>query len=400
MQNNLRLEWLDPGTLAPNPRNYRQHPEKQKKILDAILSEVGWAGVALYNETTGRLIDGHARQEWAIQHGCAMPVLIGAWTEAEEVKILATLDPISAMAEQVDATYRELLLEIETESEDLRGWADSLLHELGRKQGLTDPDDVPELPAEPVTRPMDLWVLGEHRLLCGDCTNAEDVQKLIMEDKPVLMVTDPPYGVEYSPEWRKRFGARATGKVRNDDKCDWSEAWSLFHGDIGYVWHAGRYASLVQQSLEAVGFEIRSQIIWAKHRLVISRGHYHWQHETCWYAVRKGSNGNWCGDRSQTTLWQIAHNKSETGHGTQKPVECMRRPMENNTRSGQHVYDPFVGSGTSIIAAEEIGRKCLAIEIEPAYCDVSIRRWESFSGKEAVLDATSKTFREVADARR
>ena len=157
--------------------------------------------------------------------------------------------------------------------------------------GLTDPDDVPEVPAEPVSRPGDLWVLGRHRLLCGDSTDAAAVKTVLGDVSPHLMVTDPPYGVEYEPAWRKRAGVNLNkaklGKVANDDRADWSEAWELFPGSVAYVWHAGRHASTVQDSLAAAGFEVRSQIIWAKDRFALSRGHYHWQHEPCWYAVQR-----------------------------------------------------------------------------------------------------------------
>jgi DNA modification methylase len=223
------------------------------------------------------------------------------------------------------------------------------------------------------------------------------------------MVTDPPYGVEYDADWRNHtegvggFGdpekakagrrtARAIGKVENDDRADWGDAWALFPGAVAYVWHAGIYATTVAESLEAVGLEIRAQIIWAKSRFAISRGHYHWQHEPCWYAVRKGGKGHWCGDRSQTTLWEISHVRSETGHSTQKPVEAMRRPIENNSSPGQAVYDPFSGSGTTIIAAEMTGRCCYAIGLNPTYVDVAIRRWQEFTGGEATLEADGRTF--------
>jgi DNA modification methylase len=146
------------------------------------------------------------------------------------------------------------------------------------------------------------------------------------------------------------------------------------------------------------GFELRALIVWAKNNFAVSRGHYHWQHETLWYTVRKGRTAHWSGDRSQTTLWSIDKPlKSETGHSTQKPVECMLRPIENNSKAGDAVYDPFVGSGTTIIAAEMTGRKCLAIEISPAYCDVAILRWQDFTEEKATLDG--RTFAEVRDAR-
>ena len=153
------------------------------------------------------------------------------------------------------------------------------------------------------------------------------------------------------------------------------------------------------QSLEAAGFAIRSQIIWDKTRLVIGRGDYHFQHEPCCYAVRKGKTGHWSGGRNQTTVWQIPHRKNDTGHGTQKPVECMKRPIENNSSPGQAVYEPFCGSGTTIIAAEITGRICHAIELDPAYVDVAVERWQTFTGEKAVLDGDGRSFFEVATAR-
>ena len=202
--------------------------------------------------------------------------------------------------------------------------------------GLTDPDAAPDAPAVPVTRPGDVWTLGRHRLLCGDATSKTDVAMCLGAVRPLLMVTDPPYGVAYDPKWRAYADVNKNrgklGKVANDDRADWREAWALFPGDVAYCWHAGKHASTVQASLEAAGFEMRAQIVWAKDRFALSRGDYHWQHEPCWYAVRKGAGGHWLGDRSQTTLWQIpAREDSGHGHGTQKPVECMKRPIENNS---------------------------------------------------------------------
>lgn len=278
-----------------------------------------------------------------------------------------------------------------------------------RGGGLTDPDEVPEAPVTPVSRIGDLWVLGKHRLLCGDSTKAEDVARVLGDVKPHLMVTDPPYGVSYDPGWRGKArnadgsllstgDDRAVGKVTNDNRADWREALNLFPGEVAYCWHAGLRANSVFDSLVAAGFNIRAQIIWAKNSLVIGRGHYHFQHEPCWYAVRDkaGATGHWQGDRTQTTLWQIDKpQKSETGHSTQKPVECMRRPIENNSSPGQAVYDPFVGSFTTGIACEMTGRSCLAIEIDQIYVDVGILRFQKFSGKQGVLEETGETFEQV-----
>jgi len=176
----------------------------------------------------------------------------------------------------------------------------------------------------------------------------------------------------------------AKGAVLNDNRADWTEAWALFPGDVAYVWHGGVMAGVVAQSLVNAGLTVRSQIIWAKSHLAIGRSHYHWQHEPCWYVVRQGGTGHWAGDRKQTTLWQIDKpHKSDTGHSTQKPVECMKRPIENNSSPGQAVYEPFSGSGTTIIACEMTGRACHAIELNPAYVDVAIKRWQNFTGQTA-----------------
>jgi DNA modification methylase len=220
--------------------------------------------------------------------------------------------------------------------------------------------------------------------LPADSTNADTVKTLIGDLRSPLMVTDPPYGVDYDPDWRHRAGVNRServGKVRNDERADLEAAWALFPGGIAYVWHGALHATTVAESLVRQGFTIRAQIIWAKERLVIGRGDYHWQHEPCWYAVR--SKGYWTGDRKQTTLWTIGSGgqDTETALGTQKPVECMRRPMQNNSSPGEAIYDPFIGSGTTLIAAQTTGRICLGLELDPAYVDVAVRRWMAFNGE-------------------
>lgn len=259
-------------------------------------------------------------------------------------------------------------------------------------------------PTNPASRVGDVWILGGHRLACGDSTNADHISKLLNGAKPNLMVTDPPYGVNYDATWRVRAGVNhgtaASGKVKNDHRADWTEAYALFPGDVAYVWHDGVATVEVAQSLQVANFTLRSQIIWNKGHMVIGRGNYHWQHEPCWYAVRKGGRGNWTGDRKQTTVWDIPKPKKlETSHSTQKPVECMRRPIENNSAEGDQVYEPFCGSGTTIIACEMTKRVCLANELDPAYVDVAVDRWQVFTGKEATLDGDGRTFAEVSAER-
>jgi DNA modification methylase len=170
---------------------------------------------------------------------------------------------------------------------------------------------------------------------------------------------------------------------------------------VAYVWHGALHAGTVAESLTDCGFQVRAQMIWAKERLVLGRGHYHWQHEPCWYAVRNGAKGHWAVDRKQTTLWSIPSRDqdADTVHGTQKPVECMRRPIENNSSPGQAVYEPFSGSGTTLIAAEMTGRACRAIELSPTYVDVALLRWQAFTGQEAVLEGSGQSFAAVAAER-
>jgi site-specific DNA-methyltransferase (adenine-specific) len=272
---------------------------------------------------------------------------------------------------------------------------------------------------------------GGHRLVCGDSTTGVAVDAALAGAQPHLMVTDPLYGVSYDADWRNRaimvkgeqrgeHGSRATGVVENDGQVDWSGAWALFPGAVAYVWHGGLHGAEVAASLAASRFRMRAQIVWVKTRPVISRGDYHWQHEPAlhvvregendhWrfipeheisdYAVRTGSTGHWEGSRKQSTVWFIEHIKSETGHSTQKPVECMKRPIENNSAPGDAVYEPFSGSGTTIIAAEMTGRRCLAIELKPAYVDVGVLRWQNFTGQQAVLEASGRTFAETAASR-
>lgn len=192
-----------------------------------------------------------------------------------------------------------------------------------------------------------------------------------------------------------RLQRDARGRVLNDDRSDWRAAWKLFPGDVIYSWHPPGATGLIHAAaIEASGFELRMQIIWAKPHFPIGRGDYHVQHEPCWYAVRSDRNSRRTRDRTQTTLWTISLDANvEGGHSTQKPLECMARPMRNHGKKGDAVYDPFIGSGTSLIAAEQEGRVCFGMDVDPAYVDVSIERWQDYTGGKAVLDG--RTFGEV-----
>ncbi len=417
MRPDLAVVSLPVAALLPYAENARTHSPAQVAQIAASIAQFGFVNPVLV-DGEGVLIAGHGRVMAAKQLGlAAVPVLrLGHLSPAQARALRLTDNQIALNSGWDEALLAAEIARIRDEAVvdlDTLGFSSEALAQLlasldGANAGdalVGDPDAAaPEPPANPVSRPGDLWRVGRHRLLCGDATNAVDVARLLAGATPHLMITDPPYGVDYDPTWRNDAGVSTTlrtGKVTNDDRADWRAAWALFPGDVAYIWHAGVHARTVIESLEAAGFAIRSQIVWAKPRLVLGRGDYHWRHEPCLYAVRKGATGHWQGARDQTTLWEIGNGPEDiaTVHSTQKPVECMRRPMLNNSGQGDAVYEPFCGSGTTIIAAEITGRVCQAMEISPAYCDVVLERWQVMTGEPAILDGEDRSFADVATAR-
>jgi DNA modification methylase len=396
--------------LVPYARNARTHSETQVAQIAASIREFGWTNPILVDGQCG-VIAGHGRLMAARLLGLTeVPTIeLSHLTPAQRRAYVIADNKLALNAGWDDEMLRLELGDLRDEGFDLDLTGFDAV-EIGRllidaTEGLTDPDQVPPAPDTPASRPGDVWLLGRHRLVCGDSTDAETVSRALDGVTPHLMVTDPPYGVDYDPAWRNAVlsGSQTsrTGRVLNDHRADWREAWALFPGDVAYVWHGALHATTVAESLVACGFDIRAQIIWAKERLVLGRGHYHWQHEPCWYAVRDGGKGHWAGDRKQTTLWSIPSRDQDaaTVHGTQKPVACMRRPIENNSSPGHAVYEPFSGSGTTIIAAEMTGRACHAVELSAAYVDVGVQRWEAFTGQQARLQGTGWTLSEAGERR-
>src|SRR5208282_1994385 len=291
-------------------------------------------------------------------------------------------------------------------------------------------EDVVSLPpVVPVTRPGDLWLCGDpprqHRVLCGDSTRPDAVARLLGDRKPYLMVTDPPCGIELDSEWRDRAGLNGCGPaeasymkhrteghtettISGDTRADWSEAFELVPSlQIAYVWHASVFTREVLNGLLRIGFLYPQQIIWNKGRTVLTRTHYWYQHEPCWYVRKK--NAPWFGKAGEnSTIWDSPSPKFIMGgsdedkfdHPTQKPVELMRRPILNHLRRGELVYDGFLGSGTTLIAAELTERVCYGVELDPKYIDVVVQRWQSLTNKTAALDGDGRTFDEIAQERR
>jgi DNA modification methylase len=401
--------------------DYARNPRKNDHAVDRVAAAIKEFGfrVPIVAKSDGLVVDGHLRLKAAKKLGLTqVPVILADdMTEAQIKAFRLSVNKVAEFAE-----WDNDLLKIELQDLVAEGFDLSLtgfnMDEIGNllaepTQGLTDEDAVPEVPAVPITVEGDVWLLGRHRLMCGDSTSIDAVAKLMAGQKPNTMVTDPPYGVKLDQSWRdKALGSKAMGKgnahlVENDDKADWTEVWALFEGNVAYVWHASSFTDVVMQSLRNVGLEPSQQIIWNKSVMVMGRSDYHFKHEPCWYAIRKGQTHNWKGDRKQTTIWDAAppnhimggSKEEKTSHPTQKPAILYEKAYLNHTNPGEYVYEPFGGSGTSIVVCEKIGRQSLTMELDPKYCDVIVKRWQEFTGQEAKLEGSGETFNALASKR-
>jgi DNA modification methylase len=385
----VQVDQVSIDTLIPYSLNNVKHPEAQVDRIANSIREFGFT-VPLLVGKDNVLIAGHGRLLAAKKLGLTdVPVIRREdMTKAQE-RAYRILD--NKLTRDSEWDFDALSTEFEFLKEDgfdfvSWGMEDLIPKDFGEEATDDEYEAGPLDSIETLVKIGDLIELGDHRLYCGDSTNAEHVGELLDGKKPFIMVTDPPYGVEYDPEWRKEAGVNDSnrmGKVQNDGRVDWSETYRLFPGDVVYVWHASWFIPDVARNLDDSGYNRRALLIWKKQSLVLSRGHYHWQHEPCWYAVREGKTAKWCGDRSQSTIWDIARKDGtgDTVHGTQKPIECMARPIRNHGGQGDAVFDPFLGSGTTLIACEQLGRKCFGMELEPKYCQVIIDRFKAFCEK-------------------
>jgi len=443
MKNTAAVTWknrivgeavVNPADLTANRNNWRNHSAQQREAIDGVLGEVGWVQRVIVNKRTNQIVDGHARVEQAAKAGQQVPVVYVDLSEREEQVILATLDPIAAMAESNKAGLTELLAGLDGVQDWLKDveMGGRLFGDLIVGAGATD-EVADTLPSKVPSRskPGDVWVLGQHRILHGDSCEKANVNKLLAGEEPFLMVTDPPYGVELDMEWRDRAGLNGTPgtkRSRKDKKVnkmtpkhpsepsymrterteghtetsisgdtivDWSPAFALVPSlSVAYVWHASAHTVEVVQGLLKLGFLYPQQIIWNKGRPVLTRTHYWFQHEPCWYVRKK--NAPWLGAQGgdNKSVWEARSPKFIMGgskaagdekqdHPTQKPVELMRIPIVNHTRRGDLVYEPFLGSGTTLIAAEMTERACRGIELDGKFVDLVIARWETFTGKKA-----------------
>jgi DNA modification methylase len=429
----IQIERWPIERLIPRANNPRTHRRAQVASIAASMREWGWTNPILVGADDD-IIAGHARllaaEKLAMKE---VPVIVLRHLSPAQRRALVIADNQLAIE---GAAWDEEMLRIELailheEDFDLNlvGFDDVELQRLLEAQdaasGLTDEDSVPQVQPDPVSKAGDLFVLGDHRLICGDCTQPDVVARLLGDAKPPLLVTDPPYGIELDSEWRDRAGLNGCGPaepsymkhrteghtettISGDTRADWSQAFELVPSiQVAYVWHASIFTRDVLNGLERIGFLYPQQIIWNKGRVVLTRTHYWYQHEPCWYVRKK--RAPWYGKpgSENSTIWDSPSPKFIMGgsdeekfdHPTQKPVELMRKPIRNHTLPGEAVYDCFLGSGTTLIAAEQTGRVCFGVELDPKYVDVIIRRWQQYTGKQALLDGEGRTFDEIAEER-
>jgi DNA modification methylase len=420
--------------LLPNPKNWRSHPTAQQDALRGLLAELGYCDAVLARALPdGRLqlIDGHLRCETTPD--MEVPVLIVDVTEAEADKLLATLDPLASLAQADRDALVSLLATVETDSAAVQAMlADLAAGELtpfldpGETAGLTDPDEIPEPPDEASTKPGDLWILDKHRLLCGDSGQREDVDRLLADAPIHLVHCDPPYGVKVEPRSRnaidaglssfevskhhqRREGAlhpeqakpterklRARDRPLANDFVSQEEfeqllqrwfanlARALAPGRSFYVW--GGYSNLPNYppALAANGLFFSQAIIWNKLHPVLTRKDFMGCFELAFYGWREGAGHKFYGPNNALDLWEVKKvNPQSMVHLTEKPVELATRALQYSSRPGEHVLDLFGGSGSTLIAAEQTGRRAYLMEIDPLYCDIIVTRWERFTGKQA-----------------
>ncbi len=392
-------------------KNLRPHPGNPRKITAARLEQLQRTLTAerdmlqarpLIALPDGTVIAGNQRLAAARALGWESIPVVYADLDAETAQRWMLLDNRPAGEDDVEM-LAGLLRELDAGQADLAGYAaadvDAIL-KAAQPVSPADPDLVPEPPRTPTSRLGAIYELGPHRLMCGDATDSEAVALLLADEAPLVMVTDPPYGVELDAEWRDRAGLNPgasaepsymrNGRGSSDTKADWSDAFELVPSlMVAYVWHASRFTVEVKAGLERIGFEHFQQIIWDKGLAMRTRTHYWFAHEPCWYARKPRAPWYGKGGTANATVWRAHPPKYIVGgdgeerfaHPTQKPVALMVTPLENHLQRGESVYEPFGGSGTTLIAAEMSGRRCFAMEIDPTYVDVIRQRYADYTGQ-------------------
>ena len=395
------LRRVPSSSLKPNPKNWRTHPQAQKDALRGVLAEVGIADAVLARELPDgslELIDGHLRTETITDE--PIPVLVLDVNDSETDKLLATIDPLAAMADADAAKLDALLREVQTGSEALAGMLEELAEDAGclsAQPGEVVEDEVPEPPVVPITKPGDLWLLGRHRVLCGDSTKAEDVSRLMAGNRSDMIFTDPPYNC--ADEMSQSFYEKANSPaMKGLASADWDKGFDPHDmlqriesirptdGTV-YVCTSHMLAPQIWSYMEQSGASHSSYVVWCKPNPMpsLAKRHPTWATELICYATYGKHVFNFPIDGHALSWWSINKNSKNDLHPTQKPVAVPARAIELSSKPGAVVVDLFLGSGTTLIAAEQLNRTCYGMEISPQYCDVIVKRWENLTGQTATL---------------
>ena len=404
----LAISWRPLGELIPYARNPRTHSDAQVAQIAASIREFGWTNPVLVDGENG-IIAGHGRVHGGEEAGLErVPVIeLAHMSEAQKRAYVLADNQLALNAGWDDELLRLELADLSELGFDLGliGFGEGELERLlaGGKEGLTEDDDAPPLPEHAVTRPGDLWMLGEHRLLCGDATVLADVERVLDGQLADMTWTDPPYNVAYGSSAKDKLRGNKR-KILNDDLGSGFEAFlhdacanilSVTKGAC-YVCMSSSELHTLQRTFTAAGGKWSTFVIWAKHTFTLGRADYQRQYEPILYGWKGGSDHYWCGARDQSDVWFIDKPARNDLHPTMKPVALVERALRNSSKTRDIVLDPFGGSGSTLIACEKTGRQARLVELDPKYCDVIVQRWQDWAGASAVLEGDGRSFEEIA----
>jgi DNA modification methylase len=384
-------ELLELHKIIPNPKNPNKHPQDQIDRLAKLLDYQGQRHPIIVSNRSGFVVVGHGRLE-AIKKLGWEKAAVNYQDFQDEAQEYSFIVSDNAIAEWADLDLSEInkeMLDLGPDFEiEMLGLKDFTIEPIEKFDPLTDEDEIPEV-VHPITRKGDIWLLGNHRLMCGDSTMIDDVEKLMNGEKADMVFTDPPYGVDY-----KGINNDSRGGLEQLLFDAFSNMVSfLKNGASCYCFHSDKCADIFHTVYRQF-FHFSSMIIWVKPSLVMGQSDYQSKHEPCLYGWEKTGKHSWFSDRKQTSVWEFGRDKTE-GHTTPKPVEMISLAINNSSMNGSLVMDFFLGSGSTLIACESTSRKCYGMELDEKYCDVIINRWQNFTGKKATLELTGQTYEEL-----
>ena len=392
----MKIENADINTIKPYENNPRKLKDSAIEKVAMSLKEYGFRQPIVVDKDR-IIVVGHTRYRASKKLGFKeVPITIADNLTPEQINAYRIADNRTAEESEWDSELLKMEikdLEAKDFKLDLLGFNEDQLNDMlfEEKQGLTDEDEVPEAPEEPISKLGDIWKLGKHKLICGDSTILNNYEKLFSENKADLLMTDPPYNVDYEGKTKDKLTIQNDSKNDDDFLQFLTDAFNncAIHLKLGcsfYIFHSDWYGLEFRQSIKNSDLELKQNLIWAKNSMVMGRQDYQWQHEPCLYGWKRGASHSWFSDRKQTTIIKYDRPSKSKLHPTMKPVGLVEYLIKNSSKQEDIVLDPFLGSGTTLIACEKQSRICFGIELEPKYCDVIIKRWENFTGKKAELE--------------